>query len=204
MRSRNLVRWCARAALLGGALAVLVGLLTLLNPEYYRYESPLDYLVAVVEGAALLGILGGVVGLHLWHSPHYGRLGKSGFYAAFFGTVVAGVGHLGALPFLEFVNTGSVVYVLIGLGQGIVLIGGVAYVLGALLMSVGSVLLGVAVTRARVLPLWCGPALIAGLAGLWTLGNFGGWLAFGLAWASTGYALWSAGEMKRGSHDRVA
>lgn len=204
MGSRNLVRWGARAALFGGVLAVLVGILTLLIPEYYRYESALDYLIVVVEAAALLCILGGIVGLHFQHSLPYGRLGKSGFYAAFVGTVMAGVGHLVGLPFLEFVNSGSMAYVLIGLSLGSVLLGGMVYVLGALSMSVGYVLLSVAIMRARSLPLWCGPALIAGLAGLWTLGNFGGWLAFGLAWALTGYALQSAGEMKRGIPHRVS
>lgn len=55
-------------------------------------------------------------------------------------------------------------------------------------MSAGYLLLGVATARAGGLPVWCGLALVAGLAGLW-LGNAAGWISFGLAWAFVGYSL---------------
>lgn len=41
---------------------MLVGLLVLINPGYYTFESRLDLLVPVVEAAALISLLGGFSG----------------------------------------------------------------------------------------------------------------------------------------------
>ncbi|MDP8973267.1 MAG: hypothetical protein M3N45_08855 [Actinomycetota bacterium] len=188
----NLVRWGAGAGLLGAALSLAEGLLILANPGYWRFDSPLDYLVAAVEGVALLAVLGGLAGLHARQAGVYGRLGALGFFAAFSGTVLAGVGHLGGVPFFEFVNVGAVAYVLIGLWLGSFLIGGVTYVLGILAMSAGLLLIGVATARAGGLPRWSGLTLIAGTVGLWVAGNAGGWFMFGAAWALVGYTLLTA------------
>lgn len=190
------LRWSARSAFAGGALSILVALLTLANPDYYLFSSPPDFLVPFAEGAALLAVLGGLSGLHILQRDLYGKAGKAGFFAAFAGVFLAGVGHVFALPFLEFVNTGSVAYVLIGLDQGVFLPLGTVYMLGAFLMSLGFVVLGLATARARTLPLWCAPVLIGGVAGLWMLGNAGGWTAFGLAWIFAGYALRSVERTK--------
>jgi hypothetical protein len=175
------VSWLAFSAFVGGLLSALVGILVLLNPGYYIFDSPVDLLVALTEGAALLAVLGGLVGLHLAQKDIYGRLGRAGFYMSASGLVVAGVGHLAALPFFVFVDSGGIVYVLIGLSQGVPLVWGAIYVLGTVILSVGFLLLGVGTFRAKTLPLWCGPVLILGLAGLWTLGNVFGWISFGLA-----------------------
>lgn len=40
-------------------MSLAEGLLILANPGYWRFDSPLDYLVAAVEGVALLAVLGG-------------------------------------------------------------------------------------------------------------------------------------------------
>lgn len=182
----------AWAGLLGGALSVVEGILILSNPGYYDYDSPLDHLVLAVEGAALLVLLVALSGLHARLAAGYGRTGTVGFLAAFAGTALAGAGHIGAVPFFDFLNTGGMVYPLFALTQGIFLFGGLTYVAGAILMSAGYLLLGVAAARAGGLPVWCGLALVAGLAGLW-LGNAVGWISFGLAWAFVGYALRSEG-----------
>lgn len=182
----------AWAGLLGGALSVVEGILILSNPGYYDYDSPLDYLVLAVEGTALLVLLAALSGLHARLATSYGRTGTVGFLAALAGTALAGAGHIGAVPFFDFLNTGGMVYPLFALKEGFFLFGGLAYVAGAILMSVGYLLLGAAATRARGLPVWCGLALVAGLAGLW-LGNAAGWISFGLVWASVGYALRSEG-----------
>ena len=199
MWSPKVVRWGAVAGVLGGALSLVEGLLVLVNPGYWRFDSPSDYLVAAMEGVALLAVLGGLVGLHTRQAGTYGRLGKFGFLAAFIGTVLAGAGHLGGVPFFEFANVGAVFYVLIGLSLGNVLIGGTAYVLGTFVMSAGLVMLGAATMRAGTLPLWSGPALIGGTAGLWAAGNAGGWILFGVAWAVVGYALLTAKGGSAGS-----
>ncbi len=184
----ELSRWCARAALLGGALSVVEGLLILSNPEYYDFDSPLEILILVVEGAALLAALTGLVGLHVRQSGSYGRSGVAGFLAASAGTALAGAGHIGAVPFFDFVNVGGMVYALFALKEGAFLAGGMTYVLGVVVMSAGYLLLGVATARARTLPFWSGLALISGLAGLWA-GNAVGWILFGLAWVVVGIAL---------------
>lgn len=168
------------------------GILILSNPGYYNYDSPLDHLVLTVEGTALLVLLAALSGLHARLATSYGRTGAVGFLAAFAGTALAGAGHIGAVPFFDFLNRGGMVYPLFALKQGFFLFGGLTYVAGAILMSVGYLLLGAAAARARGLPVWCGLALIAGLARLW-LGNAAGWISFGLAWASVGYALRSEG-----------
>lgn len=186
------LRWSARSAFAGGGLSILVASLVLANPDYYLFAAPPDFLIPLTEGLALLGVLGGLSGLHLLQRGRYGKAGKAGFIAAFAGVFLAGAGHVLALPFLEFVNTGSVAYVLIGLDQGVFLPLGTVYALGAFLMSLGFVVLGLATARARALPPWCAPVLIGGVAGLWVLGNAGGWTAFGLAWILTGYALRAA------------
>jgi hypothetical protein len=94
MSSPKVVRW----GVLGGALSLVEGLLVLANPGYWRFDSPPDYLVAAVEGTALLAVLGGLAGLHARQAGTYGRLEAFGFFAAFSGTVLAGVGHLGGSP----------------------------------------------------------------------------------------------------------
>ncbi len=178
-------RW---AGLLVGALSVVEGILILSNPGYYDYDTPRDHLVLAVEGAALLVLLVALSGLHTRLATAYGRAGKAGFIVAFAGTALAGAGHIGAVPFFDFLDTGGMVYPLFALKQGAFLFGGLVYVAGAILMSAGYLLLGVAAARAGGLPAWCGLALVAGLAGLW-LGNAAGWISFGLAWAFVGYSL---------------
>ena len=170
-------------------MSVAQGLLILSNPGYYDYDSFRDRLLLAVEGAALLATLVGLVGLHVRQAGGYGRLGVAGFLAAAAGTVLAGVGHLLAVPFFDFVNVGGMTYVLFSLKEGFFSPGGMVYVLGVVGMSVGYPLLGVATTRAGTLPVWSGLALIAGLIGLWA-GNAPGWVLFGLAWLAVGISLW--------------
>ena len=175
--------------MLGGALSVAQGLLILSNPGYYDYDSLRDRLLLAVEGAALLATLVGLVGLHVRQAGGYGRPGVVGFLSASVGTALAGVGHLVAVPFFDFVNVGGMTYVLFSLKEGYFSLGGMVYVLGVVGMSVGYPLLGVATARAGTLPVWGGLALVAGLIGLWA-GNAPGWLLFGLAWVVVGTSLW--------------
>lgn|GEM_PF-1635112 len=185
MRLPNSVGWLV--ALLGGTLCVLEGALILANPQYYLFDSFSGYLVLMVEGAALLSLSAALVWLRATHSGSLGRVGTAGFLAAFVGTVLAGSGHVFGLPFFEFVNTGSMAYVLIGVGQGVFLGWGTAYVVGVILMSAGYLLLGTGVMRAGTPPRWVGPLLIVDTAALW-FGNAVGWILWGLAWILVAYA----------------
>lgn len=194
----ELSRWWARAALLGGALSLVEGLLILSIPEYYDFDSPLELLILVVEGAALLAVLGGLVGLHVRQSGSCGRSGVAGFLAASAGTALAGAGHLGAVPFFDFVNVGRIVYALFALKEGAFLVGGMTYMLGVVAMSAGYLLLGVTTARAGTPPVWSGLALIFGLAGFWA-GNALGWVLFRLAWVAIGITLWPGKSAQTGS-----
>jgi len=175
--------------MLSGALSVAEGVLILLNPGYYDFDSALDSFVLFVEGAALVVLLGGLASLHVRQAGSYGRLGVAGFLAAFSGTSLAGAGHIAGLPFFDFVNVGGVVYVVFTLSSGFLPLWGVVYVAGIALMSAGTVALGIATMRARSLTVWSGPVLVGGLVGLWVAGNEGGWVLFGLAWLAVGYVM---------------
>jgi hypothetical protein len=84
MKTANLIRWGALAALASGALWIAGGLLHLAYPQdppgalgYY-----LNYLGTAIFSAAYLGVLGGLVGLHACQVDSYGRTdGKGGFLA---------------------------------------------------------------------------------------------------------------------------
>jgi hypothetical protein len=61
---------------------------------------------------------------------------------------------------------------------------------GYVAMIVGYVLFGAATLQARVLPRWCGLALLLGEPVAYILGDYGG-LVFGVMWVALGYVLWS-------------
>ena len=61
---------------------------------------------------------------------------------------------------------------------------------GGLGIMAGLILYGAATLQARVLPRWCGIALIVALPVTILLGDYGG-IFFGLVWLALGYMLWS-------------
>ena len=67
---------------------------------------------------------------------------------------------------------------------------GFGFQAGVLLTSLGLLLMGIATTRAGVLPRWCGFGLIA-LVIFLALGAYGGFVVAGLIWLALGYALGS-------------
>ncbi len=145
------------------------------DPDYWDCDSSYDYLLNVVASAQFLVLLGGLVGLHARQKTDYGNLGTWGFFAAFGGAAMAGVAN----PSEHCLGLGFL---------------GLAWLLGVLVMSVGCLLVGIATTRAKVLPCWCGWALITGSLGLWLLAENGSAVLFGIAWVAVGYALWSDGS----------
>ncbi len=101
---------------------------------------------------------------------HYGFIGWAGFYTLF-------VAHT--------VEISSVV--LFFLLESAVLFRWLIWV-GALGLLVGFVLYGLATRQARVLPGWCGDALIIGYPLTIVLAQYGG-ILFGLVWLALGYLL---------------
>jgi hypothetical protein len=142
MKTANLVRWGALAALASGALWIAGGLLHLAYPQ----DSPgmlgyyLDYLGTAIFSAAYLGVLGGLAGLHARQMDSYGRLGRAGFLAAFVGAALAFVGQATSGIFPQNDTLG---WLFSDPGFG--------FQTGILLTSAGLVLLGIA-TLVRVRP----------------------------------------------------
>ncbi len=166
MSSSDLVRWGALAAMVGGAVWIVYALLGLAGANQ-EVSGPLDLLIII---AWLLQVVG-LVGFHTLQKGNYGRIGRAGFYTFVVGAPAQSLGLLLVLAGSET------------LGEPLTMIGG----LGIL---VGLVLYGAATLQARVLPRWCGIALIVSLPLTILLQDYGG-LVFGLVWLALGYVLWS-------------
>jgi hypothetical protein len=172
--SSNLIRWGAIAALIGGVLYVLTGIMSLFAPQEEVLDSFTDYLIEVLFVLALVGTLVAIAGLHVLQKERYGRLGAAGFLTAFVG------------------------YVLLLVAAATTILTGrealdIIFLLGSLVALVGLTLLGAMTLRARVLPKWCGVLLIGGLPltvflDIVTGGGAGG-ILLGVVWALVGYAL---------------
>ena len=142
MKSTNLVRWGALAAMASGALWVAGGLLHLAFPQDPpgALGSFLNYLGTAVFSAAYLGMLGGLAVLHARQMDRYGRLGRAGFFLGFAGTALALVGqatsgifpHNGALGWL-FNRTGGSILLLV---MAHFVEGSIQYELGWIVMGV--------------------------------------------------------------------
>ena len=125
----------------------------------------------------------GLFGLYARQARSLGWLGTTGFLAAFLGSALALVALV-----LILLSSGDLLARELGaqaLGLGLT-----GILLGFVVSSVGVALLGVATLLARVLPLWCGVALIA-LPFSAAVNDYGGWIVFGLLWLALGYILWS-------------
>jgi hypothetical protein len=186
MKTTNLIRWNALAALASGVLWVIGGILTLAYPQ-----APPDmlgtrlpnYLGTFVFSAAYLGVLGAFIGLRARQVDSYGNLGEAGFYLAFVGAALLMVAQASSAIFAE--NGTLLGWLLDDPGYG--------FMVAINLHLAGLVVLGVATLRARVLPRWCGLALI----GVVVVSIFGAivsvglaFVAVGLLWVAIGYALW--------------
>ncbi|MGH3089961.1 MAG: hypothetical protein ACRDSJ_21985 [Rubrobacteraceae bacterium] len=162
----SMVRWGGVAAMASGAAFVVDALLVVAGPDATWTN--------VVYVLAALPLLGGIYGLRAAQRGGAGRLGAVGFRIV----VVAVAGQiLGLLVFLA----GSEILVWL------------VFPVGFLLVPLGLVIYGIATWRARVMPRWCGVALIAVPILAVVLGDYGG-ILFGLMWLALGYMLFSRRE----------
>ncbi len=176
MSSLNLVRLGALGALLAGVSWTALGLVDMATLGGRGSEALNSaFLEDTLYSVALVGTLGGIVGLHARQTPNYGKLGTAGFLAAFSGTADLLVGLI--ITFLA----GDVF--------GIALPDPVLGV-GLWCVLVGFVLLGAATLRLEALPRWCGVALIVCLSLAITFGDYGGGIVLGLLWLAVSYALY--------------
>lgn len=166
----DFVRWGALGALLAGLAWTAAGIVSWAtaggrSPEAFGFV-PLDEALYVV---ALVGVLGGLIGLHARQAPSYGRLGSVGFLASFVG--------------VWLLLSGLVLSFWVGVFLGRVL------GLGFLVTLVGFLLLGAATLWLGALPRWCGLLFIACLPLAITLGDRGGAIGLGLIWLAIGCVL---------------
>ena len=179
MSSSDLIRWGGLAAMVGGVSWLVYGLVSLAGANVQE-STPLDLFIVV---GWLLQVVG-MVGLHTLQKENYGRIGRAGFYTFIVGAPVQALGLL---------------LVLAGSGT----LGTLLTTLGGLGILVGLVLYGAATLQARVLPRWCGIALIVALPATILLQEYGG-IVFGAVWVALGYMLWSQSEATSERPSRVS
>ena len=163
------------AGVVAAALLILSAILYQLNPVQRTYDSATSYFYLGVVLAAYIAVIVAVLGIHALHSgtPRYGRLGVTGTVLT-----IAGYAIIAVMTVISMVQ-----------GRPSFL---TARLAGAGVLLVGSVLLGVIILRARLLPWWCGVLLIVAFP----LGHFANAifgavenLLLALLWGSMGIAL---------------
>ena len=137
------IKWGGIAGIAAAALFIVSAILEQLSPLQRIYDSVASYLYLGVVVAAYIAVIVAVLGIHALHSgrPRYGRLGTTG-------TVLTIAGYLI-----------MIVVRMISMVAGRESLGNVRIGAG-LAVLIGSVLLGVIILRARILPWWCGVLLI--------------------------------------------
>lgn len=182
MSSSDVIRLGALAALVGGVYFIVAAALTNFVESRVAYNA--------IEAPAYAVLVLGLVGVHASQVGRFGTLGKVGFYVALAGLALTAFCDL-AIVLIEAVS---------GPDTAPGWLDDFLYIRGLLLTIFGSVLFGIAIFRANVLPR--GAALLLIIGPLLDLGMiFGGvgnvWLLtvpevlFGAAWAWLGYAILS-------------
>ena len=182
MGPSNLVRWAGLAAVVGGILWALwtVGFNfagygdpgTLAYERYEAYNRLLPL--------AVLPVMVGFLGLHAAQRRTYGWLGRAGLVTALLGLALAVAGSVG--EFWVFTTQ------LYGEPNGRNTSWAI-YLLGHLVLGIGSVLFGIASVRAKVLARK--PAMTFTTLGGFAVAPFFGAVIFAIPFAWLGYTLWS-------------
>jgi hypothetical protein len=176
--SSNLTRVGGLAAVLGGLLIIFV-----LIPIYIMNETSAWVNVTWIPTLVFLAM--GIVGLRTRQEGALGWLGNTGFFLAVIGTGLFTVVSLGNVFYEWPLQTTPPE--LVQAIEGMVV----------LLMMAGTLLLGIATTKAGVLPRWSGLALVIGTMSALILGFIGsenvrlqeaGVLLFGVGWTVLGFA----------------
>ncbi len=162
MSSSELIRWGGLAAMLGCVVWVVEGLLILAVPQ----TAWTDALFII----GILSVVAGLFGFHALQKDHYGRVGRGGLWTVALATLAQVVGLV-----VFLLGSPALEWLVFPVGTSAVLIGFVLY--------------GAATLQARILPRWCGIAIIVGPF-LFLLGDYAG-ILFGLVWLALGYVLWS-------------
>lgn len=168
-----------------GGLALMLGALIFSMTKARGYVDPDDSLLVYFMLVGFAAWLVGLAALYVRYAPISGRLGNTGLGISFVGIVMLAVGHL---------------FSFMSLAVGVDLF--LMVVLGALALTTGALLFGVAAVLRGMLPRYWGfvPLLtgLAGFAWFFLSGAGDGPLfflvprtLFALGWLLTGYVLFS-------------
>ncbi len=225
MNGEGHIRWGGLVAMLGGVLAIILTPFAtfagwLAGPARTYPDMPWAQLVEplvtpflgfgtyeevyATYGKVFLLIyllfMIGLVSLHARISGRAGRLEERGFRVALLGLVMNLIGNVADYWLGEEVLHQPLWGMSFAIGT----------LLGTLVYIVGSVLLGVAILRTRVLPRWSGWTLIIAptlgiVLGLWLVRHLPSGLVMpvGLGWILLGYALWSEDSLPGRREGRV-
>jgi hypothetical protein len=191
MASSKFVRLGTLGALLAGVWWVVMSLLSLATqPAPFLDGGRLPYL-DVLFIAALLLTLVGYTGLHVLQGRRHGLIGRVGFF----------MGLIGSLLLMVDVT----IYLL-----GIYTLRRLVFPWDLFGVLVGFLIFGIATLWARMLPWWCGLAIIlqfplAAFVGYFMgpisiyggysgpFGDYSGAIVLGAIWLALGYVLWTRG-----------
>jgi len=175
--STNVVRAGGLAGIAAALLFVLSAIIEQVAPAEGIVDTGSEYLDRVVVILAYIAVIVAVLGIHALHKDNarYGALGTAGSVMTIAGyAIIAVVTVIATIQDFEYLLT-------IRLGGGI-------------LVLIGSLLLGVIIIRARLLPWWCAVLLIVAFP----LGDVANAifssaenLLLALLWGSVGFALLS-------------
>ena len=147
MSAATLIRWSGLATILAG---LLVGLFPLLHPNHDpdSFRSPIWIIAHLLPHVAVVLTLFGLIGVFVRQFSPAGWLGLIGFLTAFVGTALILTQALVELFIMPFIGL-EVPHLMEGPPPpGL----DAAFMLMAVLFSLGYVLLGIAIMRAGVLP----------------------------------------------------
>jgi hypothetical protein len=171
------VKWGGIAGLVAAVLWIISAILNQMSPLEQTYDSGASYLYRGVGLVAYIAMIVALLGIHALHSgtPRYGRLGVIGT----------------ALTIIGYAIIAVIAVISMVLGQASLLN---LRIPGAVLLIIGSIILGVIIIRARLLPWWCGVLLIVAFP-LGAVANAifssAEALLLALLWGSMGVALLS-------------
>ena len=171
----SMVRWGGVAGLAAAGLLILSALLDQVSQGDGIVDTPSEYLYRAVVALAYVAVIIAVLGIHSLHAGNsrYGAVGTVGAVITIIGyAIIAGITLISMIRDFEYLLTVRIA------AAGLVLI--------------GSLILGVIIIRAKLLPWWCGVLLIIAFP-LGDVANaiFGSAenLLLALLWGSMGVAL---------------
>jgi len=198
MSTSRLIRWSGLALLLAG---VLLAIPVLVHPNDADPRAVLPRAWVPVHSLLVVGMvlaLFGLIGFYSAQADKVGWLGLIGFVLTFSGVALV----VFALALEAFVVP---VIAADGAGQALLdpagpLFGGMlglVFLLAGGSLALGTILLGIATARARLLPPWVGVLMLVGgpLVAFWPplpqLAGTIGAVLVGASFAWSGYALWA-------------